>query len=230
MEMSKELVAPPLHTMRVWTRDVLDLWFERTIKPHCRGSAMLCRYADDFVCAFQYRSDALAFYQELPERLGKFNLEVAPDKTRIHRFSRFHSGLKRRFAILGFEFYWGHDKKGTARVKKRTCRAKLRAALRNFTAWIRTNRQKRLKYLMKTLVSKLRGYYNYYGMIGNYRSLYMFYFKAIGILFKWLNRRSQRTSYDWKGFKEMLKRFHVPSPWIVESPRSGQIWFLDRPC
>jgi hypothetical protein len=46
---------------------------------------------------------------------------------------------------------------------------------------------------MKTLVSKLRGYYNYYGMIGNYRSLYMFYFKAIGILFKWLNRRSQRT-------------------------------------
>ncbi|MDL1959980.1 MAG: group II intron reverse transcriptase/maturase, partial [Deltaproteobacteria bacterium] len=169
-------------------------------------------------------------YQELPERLGKFNLEVAPDKTRIHRFSRFHSGLKRRFAFLGFEFYWGHDKKGTARVKKRTCRVKLRAALRNFTAWIRTNHHKRLKYLMKTLVSKLRGYYNYYGMIGNYRSLCYFHMGAIGILFKWLNHRSQRASYNWKGFKEMLKRFDVLRPLIFDKRGAGKIWFLDCPC
>jgi len=222
------IVSPVLSN--VYLHYVLDIWFERIIKPRCRGSAMLCRYADDFVCAFQYQSDAEAFYRELPERLGKFNLEVAPDKTQLHRFSRFHSGLKRRFSFLGFEFYWGHDKKGLPRVKKRTCRVKLRAAIRNFTDWIRTKRHIRLKYLMKTLVSKLRGYYNYYGMIGNYRSLCYFYTRIMGILFKWLNRRSQRASYNWKGFKEMLKRFRVPRPRIVEVRGTGRIWFLDGPC
>jgi RNA-directed DNA polymerase len=84
----------------------LDRWFEGVVKPHCRGKALLIRYADDFVCAFQYREDAEAFYRVLPKRLAKFGLEVAPEKTRLLRFSRFHPGMRRRFAFLGFEFYW----------------------------------------------------------------------------------------------------------------------------
>lgn len=91
-----------------------------------RGS---CRYADDWVCAFQYREEAEAFYRVLPKRLAKFNLAVAPEKTRLLRFSRFHPGLTRRFAFLGFEFYWDIDRQGEPRLKKRTDRKRLRSRL-----------------------------------------------------------------------------------------------------
>ena len=82
----------------------LDLWFDKVVKAHCRGEALLCRYADDWVCAFRYQDDAERFYRVLPKRLEKFNLQVAPEKTHLLRFSRFHPSMKRRFTFLGFEF------------------------------------------------------------------------------------------------------------------------------
>jgi hypothetical protein len=89
----------------VYLHYALDLWFERVVEPRCQGQALLIRYADDYVCAFQYRGDAERFYRAMSKRLEKFGLEVAPEKTRILRFSRFHPGLRRRFAFLGFELY-----------------------------------------------------------------------------------------------------------------------------
>jgi retron-type reverse transcriptase len=59
----------------VYLHYALDLWFQHVVKPRCRGEACLIRYADDFVCAFQYQDDAERFYQELGQRLGKFGLE-----------------------------------------------------------------------------------------------------------------------------------------------------------
>jgi retron-type reverse transcriptase len=98
------VVSPVL--ANVYLHYALDLWFEKIVKPHCRGEALISRYADDFVCAFRFRDDAERFYKVLPGRLGKFKLEVAPEKTRILRFSRFDPSLKRRFTYLGFEFFW----------------------------------------------------------------------------------------------------------------------------
>ena len=92
---------------------VLDLWFAKVVKPRCTGEALLCRYADDWVCAFRLREDAERFYRVLPKRLEKFNLTLAPDKTRLLRFSRFHPSMRRRFTFLGFEFFWKEDRKGT---------------------------------------------------------------------------------------------------------------------
>ena len=106
----------------------LDVWFAKVVKAHCRGEAMLCRYADDWVCAFRYQDDAERFYRVLPKRLAKFNLQVAPEKTRLLRFSRFHPGMQRRFTFLGFEFFWMPDRQGVPRVKRRTARKKLQAA------------------------------------------------------------------------------------------------------
>jgi retron-type reverse transcriptase len=63
----------------VYLHYALDLWFEKVVKPHCSGQALICRYADDWVCAFRYRDDAEAFYRVLPKRLEKFHLEVAPE-------------------------------------------------------------------------------------------------------------------------------------------------------
>ena len=110
------IVSPVL--ANVYLHYVLDLWFEKVVKAHCRGEVLLYRYADDWVCAFRFRDDAERFYRVLPRRLEKFGLRVAPEKTRILRFSRFHPSMKRRFTFLGFEFYWFEDREATLRVKR----------------------------------------------------------------------------------------------------------------
>jgi RNA-directed DNA polymerase len=87
----------------VYLHYALDVWFAKVVKAHCRGEALLCRYADDWVCAFRYQDDAERFYRVLPHRLKQFNLQVAPDKTHLLRFSRFHPSRRRRCTFLGFE-------------------------------------------------------------------------------------------------------------------------------
>ena len=187
---------------------------------------LLCRYADDFVCAFQYKAEAESFYRELPERLRKFGLAVAEDKTAIHRFSRFHPRFDIRFSFLGFEFFWETDQKGVARVKKRTDRKKLKNAILNFKEWIKECRNLELTEIMKTLKRKLTGYYNYYGVVCKYRSVSLFYYRAMSILRKWLNRRSQRQSYNWEKFKQVLAQFNIPVPMITQPRRSTRNWII----
>ncbi|MCP4757306.1 MAG: group II intron reverse transcriptase/maturase, partial [Proteobacteria bacterium] len=122
------IVSPIL--ANVYLHYALDLWFEKVVKKHSQGKAFICRFADDFVCAFQLKDDAERFYGTLPKRLGKFGLEVAPEKTQILRFSRFHPSMKRGFTFLGFEFYWFFDHNGWKRVMRRTARKKLLGACR----------------------------------------------------------------------------------------------------
>jgi len=194
----------------------LDLWFERVVKKHCEGEAYLCRYADDFICSFRFARDAEKFFRVLKKRLGKFGLEVAEEKTRIIKFNRHHIKNGKRFDFLGFEFYWSKDRDGKPNVKKRTSRSKLRGGLKNFKLWCKESRNFRLKKLFSLLNAKLRGYYNYYGVIGNYDSLQEFYFKAVGILYKWLNRRSQRRSFNFETFKIILKHYSIERPKITQ--------------
>jgi hypothetical protein len=177
---------------------------------------MIIRFADDFVCAFQHRSEAESFYRALGERLAKFGLEVAPDKTRILRFCRFDLQGSGRFDFLGFEFYWDQTRRGRRGVKRRTSRKKLRLSLATLTDWIRRNRHHRVGQLLRVLRSKFRGYWNYYGVIGNYASLSYFFYRGTRIVFKWLNRRSQRRSYTWTGFRAVLEFFGVEGPRITE--------------
>src|SRR4030095_1064076 len=106
----------------VYLHYALDLWFAKVVKTHCRGEALLCRYADDWVCAFRYQDDAERFYRVLPKRLKKFNLQVATEKTYLRRFSRFHPSMKQRVTFLGFEFAWMPDRHGVPRVMRRTAR------------------------------------------------------------------------------------------------------------
>lgn len=218
------IVSPVL--ANIYLHYVLDLWFERRIKPRCHGEAMIIRFADDFVCAFQSRSDAESFYKELGERLGKFGLELAPDKTRILRFCRFDLNGSGRFDFLGFEYYWARTRTGRLGVTRRTSRKKLRASLANLTDWIRRNRSLRVGRLLPVLRGKYRGYWNYYGVIGNSASLSQFFYRSKRILFKWLNRRSQRRSYTWTGFQDLLDFFGVEGPKITEQHIPTQLRFL----
>jgi group II intron reverse transcriptase/maturase len=210
------IVSPIL--ANVYLHYALDLWFQMVVKANCRGKAFLIRYADDFVCAFQYEDDAQAFYKALEFRLDKFGLQLAADKTRVIRFSRFDKPGSSRFDFLGFEFFWGRDRARKPHLKRRTSRNKLRNSLANFTVWCKKNRHRRLRVLFPELNRKLRGYYNYYGIIGNSRGLSEFYSQATRILFKWLNRRSQRHSFNWQGFHALLDYYCVPRPRIVHRP------------
>lgn len=208
------IVSPVL--ANVYLHYVLDLWFERKVQRANRGQTLIVRYADDFVGAFAWRPEAERFVGQLKERLAKFGLEVAPDKTRMLRFGRYGGPFNGRFDFLGFEFYWRPTRSGQRTVQRRTSRKKLRKSVANFTEWIRAHRHRKLPLLMKVLASKYRGYWNYYGVCGNSSSLEQFYQQTRRILLKWLNRRSQRQSYTARTFERLLSRFQIPKPRIVE--------------
>lgn len=197
----------------IYLHFALDLWFDRVVKPRCQGQGYLIRYADDFVCAFQYKDEAERFYQALPDRLAKFSLAVAPEKTCIHHFSRFHPSRRRRFTFLGFEFYWEADTKGVPRVWRRTARKKLRASIKVAKDWLKSHRPTPLSRLIPTLSRKVLGHYNYFRAIGNQQSLWIFYKEVVKLLYKWLNRRSQRRSLTWDGIKWVLAMFAFPKPY-----------------
>ncbi len=197
----------------IYLHYVLDLWFEKAAKKQLRGEAYLIRYADDFVCCFRYKDDAERFYAMLIQRMAKFNLEIAPEKTRILEFGRFAvENRKARgerkpetFSFLGFTFYCSSDaRKGFYRVKVRTDRKKLISKLKKLNLWLKGHRHYALKELIERTNKSLRGHYQYYGVTDNTRCLERFLGFVRKLLFKWLNRRSQRRSYNWEEFNNRV--------------------------
>ena len=217
------IVSPILSNLYLHT--VLDEWFQSEVKPTLKGRAIMCRYADDWVCAFQYRDDARRFYNVLPKRLERFNLEVEPHKTNIIRFSRFHPSRERgrTFTFLGFEFYWFKDRNGVPRAMRRTAPSKQQSALRRMKAWLKSARHLPKKQFFKKLKLKLIGHYNYYYVRGNSRAVWSFYSQVIKYTKKWLNRRSQRRSYNWEKFKRVLEYMGIPKPRPTEKRRLHQV-------
>jgi len=210
------IISPIL--ANIYLHYVLDIWFEKIVKPRCQGEAYICRYADDFVCAFRYKKDAEKFYKVLGKRLNKFNLGLSKEKTNIISFSRFRKEEKTAFEFLGFEYRWGVSRKGKDIIKRTTSRKKFRKSIDNLKKWCKENRNKRLRNLFEELNTKLRGYYNYYGLIGNMPKLQELYEIAIKLLYKWLNRRSQRRSFNFSIFAKIIKVYGVLKPRIVEAP------------
>lgn len=201
----------------IYLHYALDLWFERVVKKEAKGECLHMRYADDFVDAFRYQEDADRYYRkQLPERLAKFNLTLAPEKTRMLRFTRYEVHKSESFEFLGFEFRWGLNRHKRPQVKRRTARQKLRAACRELQAWIKSNHHMGIRPLMTTLANKLRGHWNYFGVPHNSTSLWAFYTHACELVYKWLNRRSQRRSFTWERLKAMLGRHNLPKPRITE--------------
>ena len=208
------VISPVL--ANIYLHYVLDLWFERVVRPKQQGRCRMIRYADDFVACFEYRHEAQAFEAGLKPRLAKFGLEVAADKTKTLRFGRQGGPHNGRFDFLGFEFYWEPDRQGKPRVKRRTATKKHLAALQRIRDWIKQHRDQKQSRMLKTLKAKLQGTWNYYGLIGNFRRMQLLYDATCRAVFKWLNRRSQRKSLTWPEVNRLLARFHVPPPRIVE--------------
>jgi RNA-directed DNA polymerase len=208
------IISPVL--ANIYLHYALDLWFEKRVRAQQRGQCRLIRYADDFVVAFEYRHEAEAFDQALKTRLAQFGLELAVDKTKTLRFGRNGGPHNGRFDFLGFEFYWQPDREGKPRVKRRTATKKYLAGKQRIRDWIKENRHRPVRQIMKTLRTKLQGTWNYYGLIGNFRRMQLLYEETNRTLHKWLNRRSQRRSLSRQAVDRLFERYQIPPPRIVE--------------
>jgi RNA-directed DNA polymerase len=208
------IISPVIANM--YLHYVLDHWFEKVAKPGSKGKVYLCRYADDFVCAFQYKEDAERFYGTLGERLGKFNLEISEEKTNLLRFSRYQKTYNTSFEFLGFEFRWGRARNGKRIIKRRTAPKRLQKSIRNFTEWCRTILSMRLREIFEKLNTKLVGYYNYYGLIGNFESLKRFFYRMTKILFKWLKRKSHKRRLNWGKLNKYFQIYRIEYPRITQ--------------
>lgn len=206
----------------VYLHEVLDLWFERQVKPRLRGRAFLIRFADDAVLGFECEDDARRVMDVLPKRLGRYGLTLHPEKTRLLRFTRPRG---RRpdpprpgtFDFLGFTHHWALSRKGNWVVKRRTAKDRFSRAIRTIARWCRKARHWPIEDQHRALTLKLRGHYNYYGITGNSPCLAAFDYAVQRVWRKWLNRRSQRGRMTWQRFARLLARYPLPAPVAVHS-------------
>jgi len=209
----------------VYLHYALDLWLERVIKPRCRGAVEIVRYCDDFVICVQYKDEAGRILEMLKERLGKFNLELAGDKTRIIEFGRYarrNAQAKGRkpetFDFLGFTHFIDKSRKGNFKLGRKTDKKKMTAKLKEMKIWLREIRnQYPTREWWKTLKAKLSGHFRYYGISGNFRSIRKYYRLTLRLVYKWMNRRSQKKSFNWETFAEYLKIHELPKPKIYHN-------------
>ena len=197
------LVSPVL--ANIYLHYTLDLWFEKRYAKSCRGQAHLVRFADDFVACFQREDDAKRFLSELKDRLAAFALEAEPTKTRIVRFGGLaqaqckREGLRRpeTFNFLGFTHFVTRSRRGRFVVGRKTQRERMRKKLKELRVRLDILRTHGGRAMMEYVQQHLRGHFQYFGVSGNSRSLRQYLYASRRLLFKWLNRRSQRRSVTW---------------------------------
>lgn len=204
------LISPVL--ANVYLHYVLDLWFEH-MKKEFRGEMYLVRYADDFVCMFQYEKEAQEFYKLLIERLRKFNLEIAEDKSRILPFGRY-KGTKESFDFLGFTHINGKSHWGKYCVIHRTSKKKLKQKREAAKQWLKEHMHESIPETIRKLNKKMIGHYRYYGIYGNFIGLNKFYKYVRQQLYFTKRRRDQSLWLTWKKLGQILKVYPIASPKI----------------
>lgn len=203
----------------VYLHHVLDLWFERDVRPRLRGKAHLVRYADDFVMGFEREDDAKRVMEVLRRRFERFGLTLHPEKTRVVPFARPPSGTSggkgpSTFDFLGFTHYWRQTQRGAWTNALKTRSVRLRRAITAVADWCRSHRHEPVKEQHAALKRRLVGHYNYFGVNGNMRSLRRLVRATERGWWKWLSRRGQRSPTTWARFRELLRVYPLPNPTI----------------
>lgn len=203
----------------IYLHYVQDLWIGRVVSKRSKGRVLFRRYADDSVVCFEREDDARAYLRELPNRLEKFGLQMAEEKSSLVKFNRWEPDQSGKFTFLGFDFYWARTLRNPKHVvvKRRTNPEKFRSSLRALKEWIKRSRSLRLRELLAVLRRKLQGYWNYYGVIGNSVMTGKYQWAVKRLLFKWLNRRSQRRSMTRAQFTRRWQNWNLPDPRMVEA-------------
>lgn len=216
------LISPIL--ANVYLHYVLDLWFTLVVQRQSRGEAYMIRYADDFVCCFQYKEDAEKFYGALKLRLAEFGLEIAEEKSKIIEFGKFAEerleskgeGKPGTFDFLGFTHYCGKSRHGKFRLKRVTSKKRIKSKAKSVKAWLKENMHNPVESLIRKLNVKLQGHYRYYGITDNFEGVYRFKALVRKILYKTLKRRSQKGMRR-PVFEKLLERWPLARPKIYVS-------------
>lgn len=200
----------------IYMNYVLGYWFHEKIKPFMKGYCGLVVYADDFVVCFQYKEDAELFYKHLKIRMECFGLTLEEEKSRLIEFGRYAQAKARKkgekaetFDFLGFTHYCSQSGNGKFRVKRKTSRKKFRKKCQELNEKLRSMRIQPLAQIIAKLNEILVGYFHYYGITDNSRSISRFRRRVIKLLYYWLNQRGQRKSYTWEGYNDMLKAYPI---------------------
>ena len=212
------IISPLL--ANIYMHHVLVLWFRKYFEKQNRKESFMVVYADDFIAGFGNKEEAERYYEELIKRLDKFGLEIEMSKSRLLEFGRYAKERRRKrgegkpqtFNFLGFTFICGETETGKFCVMTRTDRKKFRAKLKEMNQWLKRNRAVPLKMLIPKLNQKLVGHYRYYGVTYNVGMLIKYHYYTINMLFKWLNRRSQKKSYTWETFNMMQTHYPIAKP------------------
>ena len=206
----------------IFLHHVLDDWFVRQVLPRMKGRVFLIRFADDFIIGCELEEDARRIKDVLPKRFGRFGLTIHPKKTKLVWFrkprSKDDSGNGNgTFDFLGFTHYWAKSRRGYWVIKRKTAKKRIRRAMKAFWQWCRENRHLPMKEQYRILSLKLRGYYQYYGIRGNYRKLEWVFLHVERTWRYWLSRRSRKSAISWEKFDKLRKVFPLPKPRIVHA-------------
>ena len=201
------LISPVL--ANVYLHYVLDLWFEKAVKPRLRGYSCYVRYADDFLILFESRDEAERVLEGARVRMKKFSLELAEEKTKILPFGRF-KGTRESFDFLGFTFSNGKTRNGYYRMRVCTSKKKLKAKRQAVKEWLRERMHKPMDETMRLLNLKLQGHCNYYGVNGNLRNITKFYGYVLRRFMVTMRRRSQKDRFPWPKLQRIWDYYITP--------------------
>jgi len=180
---------------------VLDVWVKKWRKTKANGDVIIIRYADDFVVGFQYKGEADKFFSELVARLNKFGLKLNTEKTRLIEFGRFAERNRRNrgegkpetFDFLGFTHICGKDRRGKFQLKRKTIGKRMRRKLASLKIEMSKRWHLSIPAMGRWLGRVLNGYFNYFGVPGNFRALKAFRQAVIRLWRHWVIRKSQRS-------------------------------------
>ncbi len=211
------VISPVLSN--IFLHYVLDDWFAKVVHPRMKGKCFIVRYADDFIIGCESKDEALNLMDVLPKRFNRFDLNLHPKKTQMIPFGKPPMRLQKdkvngNFDFLGFTFYWARSMKGFWIIKKKTARKRLNRYLKMAWKWCKANRHEQIKNQYEILSSKLRGFYQYYGVRGNYKALEVAYEYVEKAWRRWLSRRSHKGIVL---FKELREMFPLPKPRIMHN-------------
>ena len=198
----------------VYLHYVLDLWYEKVLRKWCKGEVYYVRYADDFLLLFQYEEEAQRVMKTLKERLGKFGLELAEDKTRILPIGRY-KGTREDFDFLGFTFFNTKTRNGKYRLGVRTSKKRLKMKKQKAKLWIRQNMHQPVAETMQRIQRSLQGHINYYGVSGNLKQIYKYWKYVKYEYYRMLNRRHQKRSMKYLDYIRIWK-FYVKIPHLTQ--------------
>jgi len=213
------VISPVLSN--IFLHYVLDEWFVEQALPRMKGKCFIIRYADDFIIGCELESDAKRTMNVLPKRFKKYGLALHPEKTAVIDFRRPASKVKGKgkgmFDFLGFTFYWSKSLRGYWVIKKKTIGKRLSRYMKRLWRWCRQNRHEPIKEQYRTLCTKLRGYYQYFGVRCNYKPLEVVFEHVEKAWRFWLSRRSHKGGISWEKFEKIRASFPLPRPRIVHN-------------